>query len=909
MASRLEGATVRDPSWRAALAGTLRDPAQAVAVAAATALLVVAVAADVLVVWSSGQAAAERLVAAASDRQLATAGVDLVATVPPDVPEIAAAVDERLDEIDGFDPAVYEITSIGWLTRTGAEAVQPVARANGRIVRAVPFHREGAIESLDVVAGPDATGEVWLPADLADRLDLAPGDPLEVGLEPIGGAARRTTAPTILAGTYATVDGRPAGALADPSVRLPPAPGDLANPAALVLGDAATIDRLGDESDHLQLSTLEAPVTQPPRYEDLQRGVEQLELLQRDLVDAESDVGAMIYAEFNGPQVRITSDIRRLITRAVTTADAVAQQVSGTATAGVLVAVATLAAAVLAAARRRRDQTQLELVQGSAPAAVALRGVLVVAPGIVVGAALGRLTALPVAGLVLPAARVPVPAVDALAARALAVGFAAAGIVFLVRAADAWVHLGVLGGRDLRRSLPVVPMLLVAAGVVTLGVVVGPPRPPTDPLVMLLPVVVIATIAVLVLRALVRLVPSGARAEAAPSATWLARRRLTGQSGRLVAVGAVVATAAGLVAHTAVLRTSGGVAVEAKAAAVAGAAVVVGVPGPTLADGASVPAGLAVVIQDASVRVLPEDAAATLLAVDPASFAAVATWPTGTTADVLDALAAADGTSLPVLAIDGPTPVGDRGTLDRSPSWSLPYEVVGRPAALPGSEPGRSMLLTTQEALFARLDPSLDPRSGPLDPESSDVDGPWRTQVWLDASLDDAIGALAAVAPDRTRGVQVERTLADIEAQPSYLATTWGLGVLGGLGVVVLALALLLLGGTRARADDDAGLELALLQRLGIPQGQQRRAALLERVLLVAVAGTVGVLAGTGLAALVLRGADPAPEVVPPLAVTLPVPALVGVVGALVLGGVVAGLLDHRAARRADVEEALRVAR
>lgn len=896
-----------DPSWSAALRRSVRDPVRVITVAVATGLLVLAAATNVLVVASGGQAAIEQLVAAADEQQLATAAADLVASVPPDAPEIAAAVDERLDAIDGFDPSVRQVTSIEWLVRSGAEAVRPVVRANGRIATAVMFHREDAVASLELVAGPDSDGEVWLPAALADRLDLVPGDPVEVGLEPIGAAATQTGAATVLAGTYAMAGERPTGVLADEGLRLPPAPGNLSEPAPLVLAEAEVITRLGREIGDIQVNTIQAPVTRPPRYEDLVAGVTQLEVLQRDLVDAESRLGSLVFEQFSGPVVRISSGIRRLTTQAVDTAGGVRAQTAATSTAGVLLAVATLAAVSLAVARREAEQTRLELVQGSAPMGIALRGLLTVVPGVLLGAVAGRLGVLPVAGLVLPGDRVPAPAVAALTPRTIIAAVTVAVVVIAVRGLDAWVRQTALSGREPTRSVPLVPMLVVAATVVAVGVVVGPPRPPTDPLVMVLPVVVIAAVAVLVLRTLVSLVPPGRTTDA--SSWWLARRRLAGQPARLVAVGALVATAVGLVAQTSVLHTSGRVAIDAKAASVAGASVVVGVPVPTVVEAPGVPDEVTVVLEDRGVRVLPEEEPATFLAVDPESFAAVATWPAGTTPDVLDALTASDGAALPVLLVESSAELGDRGTLERSDRWTLPYEVVGRPGALPGADPGRPLLLTSQAALFARLGDELDPREGPLDPDSSDLDGPWTTQVWLDVPVESAVLALSSDPAIGRSGVTLERTLAQVRAQPAYLAASWSLGVLGGLGVVVLALALLLLGGTRSRADDVAGLELVMLERLGVSGTRQRVAAVVERTLLVVVAGIVGIVVGIVLAALVLGAADPAPEVPPTVAVVVPMDLLVGVGVALLLGAVGAGLLDHRAARRADVEEALRVAR
>lgn len=893
---------MRDPSWRAAIVGAGQDAVQALSVAAATALLVVSASASVLVVWTAGQAAVERLEDTTVVQQGSFVGLDVVVAVPNDLPDpLAAALAARIDEFVGFEPAQRETRSIGWLVRSGANAVRPVVRAGDQVVPAVLHQRAGAIASLDVVAGPSPGGEVWLPATLAEELGLEPGDTFDVGLEPLGGDATATSARTSLAGTYATVDGRPAGLLRDAGVRLPPDPDDRSEPASLVLADVATMRRLGAELGDLQLSSLQAPATRPPRYEDLRQGVEQLDAFERDLFNTSSELGTMIFDAYDGPEVRVATGARQLVTVAARTADAVGDQVTGTATAGLLVAAATLVAAVFAGARRRREETRLELVQGSAPLAVAAQATLAQVPGVLIGAVLGRLVVLPVAAAVLPVARVPQPAVAALTPRAAAVAAGALLLVLVVRWVDAAARLATLGGRERRRAVPVVPVLLAATAVVVLGVAIGPARPPTDPLLMVLPVLVIASTAVVALRLVVRLLPRTVTPGREPTSWWLARRRLAGQPDRFVAIGAAVATAAGLVANTSVLFASGGVAVEAKAAAVAGAEVVVADPDRTIELGP----GRTLVLQDDDVDVLPEQVRARLLVVDPATFSTTAAWPAGTDPGVLTSLTAADSTSLPVLVVDGPTPIGDSGTLQRSGWWDLPYEVVGRPAALPGIDPGQPLLVTTQDAVFARLDAGLDPRQPAS--ESGERDDPWAVQVWTSDTGTD--GSEVAATTGLGTGTRVVRTLDEVRTQPTYLATTWSLGVLGGLGVVVLVLALLLLGASRPRDADEAGLELAVLVRLGVPEGLQARSAVLERVLLVVVAGAIGVVTGTVLTAAVLGGADPAPSIAPALALVVPAGVLGGLAAVLVVGGAVAGLLDHRAARRTDIEEALRVAR
>jgi hypothetical protein len=296
----------------------------------------------------------------------------------------------------------------------------------------------------------------------------------------------------------------------------------------------------------------------------------------------------------------------------------------------------------------------------------------------------------------------------------------------------------------------------------------------------------------------------------------------------------------------------------------------------------------------------------TVLAIDPRAFADAAIWPSGASPSLVDALTVDTGRpTVPVLAV-GFDRLPDSGTLERFGWYTIPYEVVDRPAAFPGvDEVGGPMLVISTDELFSRF-PEADPAR--ID-STGDPDGPWRTEVWTTAGRADVLTALTTPSGELPRAAQVERSIDETRAMPMFVAVRWGLTVLGALSAVVVVLAGIVVIVTRPRSAAQGAVEFEFLRRLGVPSAMQLRAMLLERVGLVVVAAAVGVAIGAGLAVVVADGSDPAPNIVPVLTPVVPVVLVLAATVGLAVAAVISVLADHRATRKADVEESLRVTR
>jgi hypothetical protein len=704
---------------------------------------------------------------------------------------------------------------------------------------------------------------------------------------------------------YATADGRPVGPLSDPAADLPPDPDDLSRPAPLVLADLETVRRLGEEIEDQQFDSWRASPVDPPRIEEMQDAAGGLTALRQDLFDTTSSLGALIFARYEGPAISLATGLPGLVRDALATAAAVEDRVRTATWAGIVLALGALAGAAATYARRHGDVLELEVIQGASPLEIAWRGLVEAALPLVVGG-LGGWVIMPVAArALLPGSSLPVPAVDALTGQTV-LAVALGGLVVLaVRGGDARRRQARLAGDAMRtRPVPVVALLITAAAVAALGALLGGPRPGTDPLAVAMPLLVLAAAGGIALRGVTRLLPTASRPRRGPSALWLASRRLTGDR-QLVMLGILLVVAVGMATHVLVVRASVADVVEDKAIAIAGARSVIAPPSP-----ADTPAGLpgtvSTVYRDRNVTAQPVDRTVTVLAIDPQTFADAANWPRRASPSLVDALSVDTGrATVPVLAV-GSDELPDAGTLERFGWWTVPYEVVGRPAAFPGIDAvGGPMLVVPVDQVFSRF-PDADPAR--ID-STGDPDGPWQTEVWSTADRAEVLTALTTPAGELPQAAEIERSIDQTRALPTFVAVRWGLTVLGVLSVVVVVLAGIVVIVTRPRSAAQGTVEFEFLRRLGVPSAMQLRSLLLERVGLVLVAAAVGGAVGAGLALVVADASDPAPDIVPSLTAVVPVTFLLVSVGALVIAAIISALLDHRAVRRADVEEALRVTR
>jgi putative ABC transport system permease protein len=620
--------------------------------------------------------------------------------------------------------------------------------------------------------------------------------------------------------------------------------------------------------------------------------------LASQLEDDRSTIGELAGRLGRAGPEGVTLGLRVIVRDADAAVAALAGPVRAVSIAGQAIALLVVGAAALFAARRRERVLRLAAVRGRGPLAEGGRAAVAALPGLVVGVILGWALAL---GLVLtfgPPGEVPDgTATDAAVAVATVL---LPALVLVVGVTGVVLLRTVQVGRRRRRlaaaaSFPweAVVLALGIVGLVQLrlggGVAVAAGSPRLDPLVLLVPVLLLVGGVGLLARLARRWLPRLRRVGGdGPAAVFLALRRLAAPTSQALLLTAATAVTLGLVVYTAALSTSLGTALDEKARVQAGADAV------ALADPATLDLEAAdgTHVQRLRARLVPSQRSVDLLLVDPATFASATGWADqlvgASVASLVAPLGEADAT-LPVLLV-GATRDGD--TLLEVPGLEASVEVVGSPPAFPGLSPTRPLVVASLPAATA-----LAAEQGGGTPRTlwNPVD-----QVW--ASGSGAAGRLEAAGapPDRIL------TAAEQAEQPRLVAVTYALGALQAFAVLATVLALagiLLFVAARQRATQ---VSYALARRMGLGTGAHRRALRVEVLALLTGALVVAAVLGLAAALLVVTGLDPLPDLPPAPRGGIPGLALTALVATLALVGFLGAAGLQRTADRADVAEVLR---
>ncbi|HYF72741.1 MAG TPA: hypothetical protein VD864_07955, partial [Nocardioides sp.] len=560
----------------------------------------------------------------------------------------------------------------------------------------------------------------------------------------------------------------------------------------------------------------------------------------------------------------------------------------------VLAAVLLVAAWVLLGLSRRREQL-LGSGLGLRPAELAALAGLEALPACLLAVPAGVALAHLGVGLAGPptAARTPVTT-DQLelagVAAAVALGLVVVAAGLAAQATDRLDRVSRLGAA--RRALPWGGALLAATAVVSAAVLtVDVAERSSTPLTTVFPLLVAATVAVLVTRAVAWLrgrVPTRARPG---TPRWLAARRTGPVAREIAALAAVVAVALGLFAYTLTVRRGIDEGVSDKTAALSGAATTIEVADDLRGQGTdravSPPVADSTVVWSRGVAMPPMYGEVPLLAIDTDTFADVADWggsgDLDAGRDLLPRLTPPSKELAIVLAGDTRLSAGDQTVLKFTEETVIPAHVVGVVPAFPGSERevGTSTVVVDSLRLFRLLGrgpPDIDPRRRGATRE--DI-ASFTSTVWSDASVADLRSRMrtARLATDGT-----VRTAAQERIDAGLVASTWAAGYVLALGAVTLALAaasglvlVLRLAGRDTVSD-------VLLRRMGFAAGEVARARAWE----VGYAVATGVVAAALAVAVLAAGpvTIDATAGVPPAARPRP-----DVVDAVALLGVLAGLV------------------
>jgi putative ABC transport system permease protein len=877
----------------AAVLGGLRHRAWSVLTSAAFLVLAAACAAGPMFAEASGNAAfeARRDAVPVTARQDDAAVVRLSATVGGGsaaqqsvLADLRAVAGLGEPGLTGGSVGAELVTGTFWESTVGAGE----RRERGRL------YAVGTPASELVAVGAPAGGDgLWLPAPLATRLGVRPGDRIVVTVG-TGIKGKRTRAPATVGGIYAVdAEGRlPADAPGSRtwSLRRFDTPGDTefrTLPAYLLIGDVATVERLAEAVGDEILWSAEASLKPGATLSEARRTAGAVEMLRRRYATAAPAEGD------DRLSLRFASGIGRIAGAAQATTDAVRQRTRPVEWAAITVGLASVLAVALLSARRRRRELYHAVAVGMSPRTVGGLWLLEHLLPAVLGAALGWLAAWQLVTRIGPPGALvasPAPAAVAAAAAALAGLVTVAG----VSAATAARRVRPAPPATPRRALPwgllvVVAALVAAAGLAGTGGAGGARG--VDLLVPLLVLAAVGVVAGWLPGRFARRRPIAAGRPVAPAraVVWLARRRLGGGGAERRLAVTVVTAGLGMLLFALSALQATSVTADDRIAVAAGAEAVATLNGSWDLDDAAVPVPQAdprdqppperppavpgvrtpplppgnTLVWRVDVTTALDDVQRDLLLVDPAGLRDVALWGRG--ADLaaaraavaaLEAVPAGPDAPIPAIAVADPASAG----LDPVPV-SLGYTtqdltVVARVPAFPGMQ-ARPMYVAAAAPLFARLG-TADPR---LRPRSQVASGPLfsRTYLW---SASGAAGVDAVTAP---RGVRPERleTAAQLRQGDAYVATGRARGyqvAVAGYLALLAVLTLCVYAQRTAVARRSADLMLA---RVGLGRARVLRARAVEFVLLAAVAFAAAVAGVAALAPIGARLLDDQPGLRP----------------------------------------------
>jgi hypothetical protein len=761
----------------------------------------------------------------------------------------------------------------------------------------VPMARDGATAHVQPIAGPRPGA--WVSSAIARLPGLHPGGTLILirpGYE--SGDKRSLSIP--VGAVYRQLDAD----LGNPywvnfAARIRPRNPDAGVLPTFVLVDPATVYRAAHAVGDGALSNVyEFPVdTRAMTPAAAKRVARAFDGVRRSLSRSTALSRELGCSPTLGGRCQVTSSLTAAVALAKESAASLTPIVFLLTALAVLLAIAAAFVAGLFGARQRAVEARLSLTAGESWAAFASRSALEAALPAFFGGALGVLLAIELVSVFAPSGTVD----RAVVVRAVTLGAAAALVAVGALACGTAIARGRLGdrpraGRNWRRLWWELPVLAAAAAGYAVverggGLARSGAAHEAHPrlVVFLLPLLVAAGASGLASRA-ARVWLRRRRAAPRSTVVFLASRRLAAARALPLTLTVTAAVSISALAFAEILGTSLH-ANRTEKAYVANGADVQGLidVGQTLPR--QFPYPITKVIETFNTGRL-DDASrqVEVLAVDPASLRRVLRWHWS--GDPQAALRTLGDSRAPLPAIAIGAARGSHQLLIGG--GQLPLQVVATLPAFPGMPARGPMLVVSADRL---------------------------TQAARTASLGDPFSGASAYVWARGGATAVERALARSTLAPFYLTSvadflnrddlTTGeraytflrVIALGAAGLALVALLLYLHSRSRSQL-----LTSVLLSRMGIAGGPQAVAVALEAALLIAFASAVGIASALLTAAQLVSRVDPLPAYAP--AVTVQVPwALVAVSFVLVtVFAAAVGALAAVAARRGDVEEALRLA-
>jgi putative ABC transport system permease protein len=873
------GAVVRTPFLLARFPGIL------FAIVMATLILGVATAASPLFLSSASTAAIRQVTAAAGNVPAVS-----LAVYDPIVQDAADFRNDKLyeitDRIDHLGPAVETVVG------QREDLTNPLA-PNQASPPTVLATRTGAEDHVDFVRGGPGKG-LWVADSVARPISLEVGDTVRFGSDPSVRAR--------VAGIYRNLAPLPRDDYWAPVAGLvypinPNAPA----PPPLLLAPRAEFFRIGSALNEQGQYRWEFPLeTGDITLPEAQRLSGSIASLIGQVSDPTSEVGS----NFNRPASN--SPVPQLVTQAAHTVSSLEGPVGTLAIAGRVVAFAVVAAAGLFLVTRRRVEFTFLHARGVGPVRTAGKSVAETILPAMLGAAAGLVLAVQLVKLLGPTDVVTRAAIEDAARSVFWSTIAAVVVLGLVVAVAARSESEArMGGRlrtvAARFPWEVIVLALAAASyyeVVTRGTapVEDGGAPTVDRLLLLFPILFIAGMAGLAVRALRRGLPrlraygSGLR-----PAPYLAIRRLSAVSKLATTLVTAAALGIGILIFAGVFTSSVQRTANTKALVSVGSDV-------------SVPLGVypdtppkekfasTAVAELGGVELQPGGINGTVMGIDPKTFKDAAFWDPSFSSksedDILGFLADDSSGRLPVLVAGADVPNGP-GSMNVQ-SIDLPIDVIGHAQAFPG--------MPSDQALFVTA-------VGPLQKSLNQVGASLGAfnginQLWAKGDTATVLRQLHdAGYPD-----ELAITADAVRQTPGFLSLSWVFGFLEALGVMaglVALVALVLYLQARQRSREVA---YVLSRRMGLRKRSNFVSVVLELGGMLLASFVIGAGLAVAAAFLLYRKADPMPQIPPDPLLQLPYTLFLITLAGLALAAVISAWRVQRSAEKANVAEVMRLA-
>lgn len=830
---------------------------------------------------TSGVLAADLRQGCAADAGLRLTRLAAVATPPDgsrrlgpgvDVDEATRALDRAVQDVAGLAPPI--------VTLEGATALVESPNSSGENDIVQLASRTGFRRQVDVVSMGDQRG-IWLPDTVADAVGARPGT--VVGLVVQGGARTEVPVEAVFR-DLSRVDRPPYWCSMERSFE---EFHNLTPPPLALMDQDLLLEAAGAHGIHPTASWEYSPVADGWTLDRAERGVA---VLSNVLASAGNDQLPLGRLLGRGPgNVDIVSSVNHA-RRAAAIVEAAAGPVS-LAAGGVALLMLVLAARGWVE-QRRRELVVLALRGAGAPLLCA-KGVLELAPPIVLGAVVGTAAAWLTVRALGPSELIARAAIESgLISVAVAVACALVAVAGTVASASRRIAVDHLDAAP-QRAIRWEPVALALAAAAFYELQSGGARrdAQVDSFVLLFPVLLLAGAGGLLARLVVLSLPSE-RASRLPVAWWLALRRLVARRRQVIPVVTAATVSMGVVIFASTTTQSFAATIDAKALLGPGAEQVLLVEAAQPLPEQSPLRGRSTYVPRATeASVLREGhARADVVGVDPATFAQGAYWDASfagrSLESLLEELSPSSGSPAPAIAVGEGLPRRFSLTLQADGDRiQVPVRVVARPSAFPGlgRNSSRPLVVVPADVL-------------------TETKADAAVELWIDSRDPDAVRQAREAGLNVLSAFAARDRLQYGDLQPQV----WALSYLRVIGLSAGAIALSGIGVYFATNARRRQIGAAIAREVGLSRAGSVLAIAVEVVVMLG-SGLIGGTVLSRVAAGLLRPhLDPLPQAPPSPVLRFDLSAVVMCAMAVSIVAVVVSAAIERRARRLSLPELLR---